>query len=60
MSKEMKYNRRQFLNNALMTFGVAELSIMGFQSNQFINQNLVQEAPKDFADAIIEADSYSK
>jgi pimeloyl-ACP methyl ester carboxylesterase len=40
MSKESRYNRRQFLNNAFMTIGAAELSIMGFQHSQFIHQNL--------------------
>ena len=39
MSKEIKYNRRHFLNNAFMTFGAAELSMMGLGSKQFMNQN---------------------
>ena len=30
MSKESRYNRRQFLNNAFMAIGAAELSMMGF------------------------------
>ena len=40
MSIGTKYNRRHFLNNAFMTFGAAELSMMGLESKQFINQNL--------------------
>ena len=39
MSKEIKYNRRHFLNNAFMTFGAAELSMIGLGSKQFMNQN---------------------
>ena len=39
MSKEITYNRRHFLNNAFMTFGAAELSMMGLGSKQFMNQN---------------------
>jgi pimeloyl-ACP methyl ester carboxylesterase len=40
MSKEIIYNRRHFLNNAFMTFGAAELSMIGLESNHIINQNL--------------------
>jgi len=39
MSKEITYNRRHFLNNAFMTFGAAELSMIGLGSKQFMNQN---------------------
>ncbi len=39
MSKKIIYNRRQFLNNALMVFGAAELSLLGIGSSKFINQN---------------------
>ena len=41
MSKEIIYNRRHFLNDAFMTFGAAELSMMGFDSKQFFNQNFM-------------------
>jgi len=39
MSKEIIYNRRHFLNNAFMSFGAAELWMLGLESKQFINQN---------------------
>jgi pimeloyl-ACP methyl ester carboxylesterase len=40
MLKKIIYNRRHFLNNVFMTFGAAELSMMGLERKQFINQNL--------------------
>src|SRR5580765_7930623 len=39
MSKETKYNRRHFLSTAFMSFGAAELSMIGLESKQFINQD---------------------
>ena len=39
MSKEKIYNRRHFLNNAFMTFGAAELSMIGLTGQQFTNPN---------------------
>ena len=39
MRKEITYNRRHFLNNAFITFGAAELSMIGLESKQFIDQN---------------------
>ncbi len=39
MSNEIIYNRRHFLNNAFKTFCAVELSMLGLDSKQFINQN---------------------
>jgi pimeloyl-ACP methyl ester carboxylesterase len=39
MPKEKNYNRRRFLNNAFMSFGAAELSMMGLGKAQFTNEN---------------------
>jgi pimeloyl-ACP methyl ester carboxylesterase len=44
MSKKITYTRRQFLNNAFMIFGAAELSMIGLGSNQFINQNFANNS----------------
>jgi pimeloyl-ACP methyl ester carboxylesterase len=41
MSQKIIYNRRHFLNNVFFTFGAAELSMIGLQSEQFINQDFV-------------------
>ena len=39
MSKERNYNRRQFLNNAFMSVGAAELSMMGLGKAHFTDEN---------------------
>jgi pimeloyl-ACP methyl ester carboxylesterase len=36
MSRKMIYNRRHFLNDALMALGSAELAVMGFDNKQFL------------------------
>jgi len=41
MSKEIKYNRRNFLNNAFIAFGAAELSMLGLDK-QFTNQDFAR------------------
>ena len=35
MSKEKKYNRRNFLESAFMTIGAAEIAMIGFESQRF-------------------------
>ena len=37
MSKGKVYNRRDFLGNAMKTFGAAELAIIGINSGQLVN-----------------------
>lgn len=39
MSKQKIYNRRNFLSNALLTFGAAELSLVGLGNETFFKNN---------------------
>ena len=61
VSNEMNTRRRRFLRTAAVSFGAMELSLSGLahaQSAGGIGHNLPQEAPKAFADAVIEVAIY--
>ena len=40
MSTETTYNRRQFLNNAFVAFGAAQVAMPSADGKHFIDQNL--------------------
>jgi hypothetical protein len=39
MSKEIKYDRRHFSGNTLMTFGAAGLAMIGFENTLSVKKN---------------------
>jgi len=46
MPKEKRYNRRDFLVKSLMTFGAAELAMIGLSNEDFVNQNFFDMSGK--------------
>ena len=52
MSEEIICNRRSFLRDAAMTIAATQLGATG------IEDNLPQEAPQAFTEAVVEVDGY--